>query len=460
MPDWNDIDRWLMGRAWVGSSIESHVVQLCDKIGVRWAGTTAERLAAEYLVGQFDAISLSDSKIESFALKSWSCDHASIHLIGDGERELDARSCMFCSAVNVTGELVDVGYGMPHECDRISVDRLKSSIVLIDAGHEPFTEPITFQKRLQCLADRGVATAITPAMVGGRRTADFSVNDWRDDDPYTAPLPVVQTSREDGSWLKRQLTEKTTVTVRVDAERFDGESSNVVAELTGSDWPDESLLLSAHHDTTTDSCGANDNAAGVAVLLETARLLVDLQRETGIGPGRTIRFVSFGAEEQVLQGSRAYVAQHHGPEPRPRLMINLDELAAGPMKGVVLQFPELRSLVQTHLDTMEERLACHVMSQLDVSGDMFPFSRAGIPSAILWRWRFVGRHPDVAFGHTNADTPDKLWIRELKEYTGNLARLLLRLSHVPPQDWPENQLCVDQIERRIEKERGSVFRTM
>ncbi|MCA9077150.1 MAG: M28 family peptidase [Planctomycetaceae bacterium] len=460
MQDWNLIDRQLMGNAWIGSRIAETVTELCDEIGVRWAGTPAERAAAEAVARRFDAMALSDTRIEPFPLVSWKCRSASLRLVDSTEPDIDVRPSMFCPSVSVESRVIDAGFGMPATLVQIPEDLLRGSVVLIDGGHEPFSEPLPLHVRLQSLTRRGVEAAIVISSTGGRRTADFSVNDWRDADPYAIPLAVVQTSREDGARLRRQISDGATVTVDVDAQRFDGESWNVMADLTGSKCPDESLVLSAHHDTTTDSYGANDNAAGVAVLLETAQLLVDLQRETGVSPGRTIRFVSFGAEEQVLQGSRAYVAQHHGPEPPPRLMINLDELAAGPMKGVVLQFPEFRPLVQSQLDTIGEGYACHVMSQLDVSGDMFPFSRAGIPTSILWRWRFVGRHPDVAFGHTNADTPDKLRMRELKEYAGHLARLLLRLSHVPPEDWPENQLCVDEIERRIEAERGSVFRTM
>ena len=152
--------------------------------------------------------------------------------------------------------------------------------------------------------------------------------------------------------------------------------------------------------------------------------------------------------------------RHYGDDPRPRLMINLDELGTGTMKGVALQFPELRPLVQRVLDEMGEGLKCHVMAQMDASGDMFPFARAGIHSAMLWRWRFVGRHPDTAFGHSSSDTPDKIRVRELKEYAGLLARVLLRLSHVPPSDWPEAQLDLAAIEKRIADERGSVVRTM
>ncbi|MCA9109483.1 MAG: M28 family peptidase [Planctomycetaceae bacterium] len=458
MLDWNQTDRWLMGSASVESSIGSHVAELCDRIGVRWAGTTAEQLAIEYVANQFQEASLRETVIEPFDLQSWECNQASL-AIGENQR-LEVRPCMFCPSVNVSGELIDVGFGMPHDLDQIPKELIKGKIALIDAGHEPFSEPTTFPQRLRRLADAGVVAAMTPSTAGGRRTADFTVTDWRDADPYQVPLPVVQTSREVGARLRHHMSDPRVVTLQVEARRIQGTSSNVIGNLIGSEWPDESLVLSAHHDTTTDSFGANDNAAGVAVMLETARMLSQLQQEVGIRPGRTIRCISFGAEEQVLQGSSSYVATHHGPEPLPRLMINLDELATGTMKGLVLQFPELRQLVQSQLNTMNEGLACHVLSQLDVSGDMFPFSRRGIPSAILWRWRFVGRHPDVAFGHSDADTPDKLRFRELKEYAGNLARLLLRLSHVPPEEWPENCLDPDEIEMRIGAERGTVFRTM
>ncbi len=458
--NWNDIDRRLMGNAWVGSPIAAHVARLCDEIGVRWAGSDAERRSAQYIADRFKEYSLTDPRMEEFELQSWECRRSSLTVAGVDRWSLHVRPCMFCPPLKLTGQVVDVGWGMPHELAVIPAGRLQDAIVLIDVGFEPFAERITFNTRLKALAEAGVRAAITASTTDGRQTADFSVSDWRDDNPCSIPLPVVQTSREDGARLRRGLSTNSTVTVHVDAEFQPGQSCNVVGDFVGSEWPQETLMLSAHHDTTTDSPGANDNAAGVAVLLETARLLSSLQQEIGVRPARTIRFVSFGAEEQILQGSTAFVRRHYGPDVPPRLVINLDEPGAGNIKGVVLQFPELRPLVQAQLDTMNEGLECHVMSQLDVSGDMFPFVRAAVPSAILWRWRFVGRHPDVAFGHSNADTPDKLRFRELKGYAGYLTRLLLRLSYVPAEDWPENRLDVDEIKQRIEAERGTVFRTM
>ena len=129
-------------------------------------------------------------------------------------------------------------------------------------------------------------------------------------------------------------------------------------------------------------------------------------------------------------------------------------------RAIVLQFPHLRPLIQRTLTTLGEGLQCHVLAHLDASSDWFPFARRGIPSALPWRWRFVGRHPDADYHHEPGDTADKVRPRELREYVGLLARLLLRLSHLPPAEWPANSLRVDDIEARLKDELGTVPRTM
>ena len=128
------------------------------------------------------------------------------------------------------------------------------------------------------------------------------------------------------------------------------------------------------------------------------------------------------------------------------------------MKGVVLAFDHLQALVQQQLDGLGDGLRCHVMSQLDSTSDHYPFLRLGVDAAHLWRWRFQGRHADSNYHHEGADTRDKINVRELKEYAGQLARLLLRLSHVPPREWPDNPQTPETVRARVETERGQVIR--
>ncbi len=88
-------------------------------------------------------------------------------------------------------------------------------------------------------------------------------------------------------------------------QRGKKEYRNLIAELPGSSVPDEIILLGAHYDTVVGTPGADDNASGVAGLLELARLCKDL------GPKRTLRFVAFSLEEPPVfktehMGSRVY----------------------------------------------------------------------------------------------------------------------------------------------------------
>lgn len=90
----------------------------------------------------------------------------------------------------------------------------------------------------------------------------------------------------------------------------EGMESNVIAEWPGTDLADEVVMFGAHYDSWHVSTGATDNAAGSAVMMEVARVLSEVIRESGEQPRRTLRIALWTGEEQGLFGSRAYVGQH------------------------------------------------------------------------------------------------------------------------------------------------------
>ena len=100
------------------------------------------------------------------------------------------------------------------------------------------------------------------------------------------------------------------------------ESANVIAVKRG--MSAEEIIVGAHYDSVDDADGADDSASGVAVLLEVARLLQDVQTPY------TIRFIAFGAEEAGVYGSHHYVEQMDKAAIKNTVgMINLDSLIAG-----------------------------------------------------------------------------------------------------------------------------------
>ena len=157
-------------------------------------------------------------------------------------------------------------------------------------------------------------------------------------------------------------------------------SGNVIAELPGTDPDGGMLFVGAHHDTQADSVGADDNAVGVAGVLELTRSLIDVPRK------RTIRLVSFGAEEQLSAGSAAYVRRHREELRRyGRFMLNFDSY------GSLLGWTELsccgpdemgKYLNSFFVDQDEYVI---VKNEVVPYADHFPFAACGMPTAWLGR---------------------------------------------------------------------------
>lgn len=127
-------------------------------------------------------------------------------------------------------------------------------------------------------------------------------------------LPQITMATEYYNRLVRMLqqNEKLKMTVNLQSEYNDNDpmAYNTVAEIAGTDpaLKDQVVMLGGHLDSWHAGTGATDNAAGVAVAMEAARIL----QASGLKPRRTIRVALWTGEEQGLYGSRAYVAEHFG----------------------------------------------------------------------------------------------------------------------------------------------------
>jgi carboxypeptidase Q len=92
---------------------------------------------------------------------------------------------------------------------------------------------------------------------------------------------------------------------------------NVIADIPGTEFPDEYVIVGGHIDSWDGATGATDNGTGCATTLEAARILM----KAGVKPRRTIRFMLWSGEEQGLFGSKAYVKKH--PELMPKISVVL-----------------------------------------------------------------------------------------------------------------------------------------
>ncbi len=165
-------------------------------------------------------------------------------------------------------------------------------------------------------------------------------------------------------------------------------TQNLAALIPGRTQPDSFLVVSAHYDhlgmmgSKTYFPGANDNASGVALLLELAAHYAKPENR----PACSIVFLLFGAEEAGLVGSRYFVAHPLVPLPRIKFLVNLDLLGTGEEGATVVNgkvfpqaFAQLTKLNDAH----------HYLPSLGARGkaansDHYPFSEAGVPAFFLY----------------------------------------------------------------------------
>jgi Zn-dependent M28 family amino/carboxypeptidase len=223
-------------------------------------------------------------------------------------------------------------------------------------------------------------------------------------------------------------------------------SQNLVGEIRGRRPDLPLILLGAHHDTQCNNTGADDNASGVVALLELASLLIASR------PARTIRFISFGAEEQLSVGSARYAAAHRKEMATIGVVLNLDSVSSPLghhwiLRAGVKGFGDWlrRGLSKAGLDTVEKAAPMPF-------ADHFPFSAFGIPSVTFMR-------PNMDSGmrwqhHSAYDSLDNVSVEELARVitaVGSVTRVLAQATRWPfqrglaPEQRPETARLAKEL---------------
>jgi aminopeptidase YwaD len=178
-------------------------------------------------------------------------------------------------------------------------------------------------------------------------------------------------------------------TVHLDAElKRNYQTQNLAAVVRGKTQPDSFLVVTAHYDhlgmmgRNAYFPGANDNASGVALLLELAAHYAQPENQ----PACSVVFLLFGAEEAGLVGSSYFVAHPLVPLPRIKFLINLDLLGTGEEGATVVNGKTYPAAYQ-RLTALND--AGHYLPRLTARGraansDHFPFSEAGVPAFFIY----------------------------------------------------------------------------
>ncbi len=353
---------------------------LCERIGERRAGTPAETQAAEFIAREFRAAGLGDVVLESFPCTSVRQASAEVQ-VRDGRqwRQVEAEPMVGAPATPgqtpIEGDLVWLE--LPEQTRRLGPGSLRGRIL---AWFGPMPTEVKMHRRL--LAARPAAVIHIDERLPFRWPKNDGVYPYWSD-RYGMPPMLTVPYAEAWRWRRDGLRR---VRVRVVAEQVVCDSHNVIAELRGAEPELPAIVLSAHHDTQRNNPGADDNASGVICLLALARNLA-AHRETW---KRTLRFISFGTEEQLSVGANAYVRRHRTSAANTGLVLNFDSVAS-PLGHFVLSVAGGDTLARfAERQLVLRDLAVQVVQEVTPFADQFPFNRAGVPSLLFSRTNFPG----------------------------------------------------------------------
>jgi Zn-dependent M28 family amino/carboxypeptidase len=310
----------------------------------------------------------------------------------------------------ISGRLIDVGFGRPGDFEAKDV---REAIVMASsespADHHKW---IHRMEKYSEAVDRGAVGFVFYGHLDGCLPPTGEIGYQN----RPAPIPGVGVSKEVGHDLKR-FAEAVEPILEIDVDcRHQETTSQNVEGVLGPD-SDMELLVTAHVDAHDISQGAGDNGVGCTIVTEVARLLAQVDERLGTA----VRFVGFGAEEMGLRGALHWTETNSLED--IVAILNIDGVGAGRQLEVNSNgFEPLGSAFERCGE--ELGLPVDTISNVSPHGDQWEFVQEGVPGAMIGTSSDGGRR----WGHTHADTFDKIDFRNLREFAVVIASAVFELS--------------------------------
>lgn len=380
--------------------------QLTDDIGARLVGSPAYEQAAQWAAAKFKEAGATNVRFEQFTLpNAWQRGPAHARIVAPVGRPLRIGSVGWgpsTPAGGVRGDVILVSDLSPAALRSQSTE-LENRIVLIDLTKAlPRDQSLAFARLRDSYAlfrDLGVQAVLLPHDVPN------NVPGWVDTGNARGtilPLPVGDIGWEDSLLLRRHLA-RGPVTIHAEWQNeVSGPTqvSNVIAEVVGSELPNEWVLLGAHLDSWDLGTGAQDNGSGVVMVLEAARAIAS----SGKTQRRSIQFALWAAEEPGPPGSAMFIKRHATELGDCVAILNLDNGAGRPRGWYVNGRQDLRDAMRPIVKRLRTFGAEGLSMDVTCGSDECPFLLEGIPALKLW----VDTVQYRQVHHQTSDTFDKV----------------------------------------------------
>jgi carboxypeptidase Q len=401
---------------------------LTDSIGPRPSGSPQAEAAVHYVADELRKLGL-EVHLEPVTVTRFVRGNDSAELVDYPGQVPGTTQKIYITALygnaptpegGITGEVI-----VAHDFDELKAlgkEKVAGKIVLWDVHYDSRkalagNSGAAYHDAVQYRATGATAAAALGAIASVVRSAgdgEFRL-------PHTgysgdAKIPAAAVSAEDADLMAR-LALHGPVRIHLSLPTHLGpqvQSYNVVADLKGSEHPEQVVIVSGHLDSWDLGTGAIDDGAGVVVAMETAELLQRLH----LHPKRTIRVIAWMNEEMGAAGGDAY-AKDYASDPANHFAAMESDTGAEHPLGFHAKISEAAEKQLSPVEDVLEKFGANLIERVPDSPetDIEPLAGKGVPAFGIWQngLKYFTYH------HTPADTLDKVVPEELRENAACMA---------------------------------------
>lgn len=411
---------------------------LTDNIGPRLSGSPQAQKAVDYVAGEMRSLG-ADVTLEKVTVPHWVRGMETAELTAWPGQASGTTQKIVLTALGgstatppegITTEVVVVDDWK--QLHALPAGAVKGKILLFNhpfdkdlaaTGHglEAYGNGVVYRAAGPIAAAAVGAVAVLVRSVGG---ADYRLphTGMTQYAPDTAKIPAAAVAAEDAEMLK-VLSSQGPVTMHLTLTPQtlpNAPSYNVIADWKGTEHPEQLVVVSGHLDSWDLGTGAIDDGAGVVVSMQA----INLMKELGIHPRRTVRVIAWMSEEEGSEGAAAYMAEHAADMGNHVGAIESDLGADHPTGIYYAGKPQLGQWLRPVAQVLDADGAGSLVSAPETGEDIAGMTAKGVPSfAPVQDNRFY-----FNYHHTAADTFDKVDKKHLNENAAVMAVLAYALA--------------------------------
>ncbi len=398
---------------------------LCEYAPGRLLGSEESVIAVNFMKEYFENLGADNVFLQEFSTPAWKCNSTEVSfLVAEKEVKLRADALGPSLSTPENGLLADViEVQSLDEVKTLGVENIKGKIVF-------YNRPVnlklvnTFSVYSSAIDQRYYGPRVAAEM-GAVGVLVRSVGTRIDTFPHTGStgfkdikIPCAAISTVDANLLSTAMEKENGVKVKmkIDAEYFEQINTyNLIADIKGSEFPDEYIIVAGHIDSWFNSPGAHDDGVGCVQAADVLRIF----KELGLNNRRSIRAIMYMDEELFQSGANAYLKYSEDNSINNYLALEADAGGFTPEGFSIDASDSIVNLISKYYELLEP-YGINYIKKGGSGVDIGPLKQLGVP---LMGYRTdPQRYMDLH--HSAYDTFDKVHIRELQLGSGNMAAII------------------------------------